>query len=362
MTQYAARLAEGLASKSHKVSVLCSQHDKKLKQNEVLNGVVVTRLSYWFKFFRSVITPLYPIELVRLVRKNEAVVAYLPLQEVLLVSIVSKIFSKKLFLVHNGDLVLPDNSGLFARLVEKFYYFLTFLSMKLSDGIFIQSQDYANHSKLLKKFRNKWKVVMPLFDLPEISRGDVEKFIGKHRLKNKIRIGFSGRFVEEKGVEYLLMAIPLVMKKLPKAHFIFVGENKVVYERYWEKIEHLVKKYERNISLLGLINDKKEMAVFYKSLDVLVQPSKSDCFPSSQIEALLSGIPTVCTNIPGARWAVRTSGMGVIVRPKSPEAIAEGIVKVIENRQLYIENFPKIKKIFNYSKTISNYEKVFNGN
>ncbi|TEU08071.1 MAG: glycosyltransferase [Anaerolineales bacterium] len=44
--------------------------------------------------------------------------------------------------------------------------------------------------------------------------------------------------------------------------------------------------------------------------DVFALPSRTDCFPSVQIEAMMCGTPVVATNILGAREVVRVTGMG----------------------------------------------------
>jgi len=359
LTQYAARLAEGLAIRGHQVEVLCSQHDKKLPLNEEIGQVKVFRLPFLFKFLRSVIMPNFPLKLWERVKENEVIVVYLPLQEAILVALVCKILRKKLFLVHNGDLVLPEKGGLFNRLIEKIYYFTTSSSICLSDGIVVQTEDYSKNSKLLLKYKEKWRIILPLYEISEITTKEVADFLRNHKLENKNLIGFSGRLVEEKGVDYLLQAIPLVTKKLPNSHFVFAGEPKIKYERFWEKIQPLINQNKEKITLLGVLKDPKEMFSFYKSLAVYVQPSRTDCFPSSLVEALLSETPCVCTNIPGARWSVSQTGMGEVVKPKNPEALVEGIIKVLKNREKYLVNFPKVKKIFDYQKTLGNYERLF---
>lgn len=362
LTQYAARLAEGLVKKSHQVEILCSQHAKNLPKKETINKVKVFRLPVLCKFLRSVIIPEFPFRLWNKIKENEKVIVYLPLQEVLLVALFCKLQKKKLFLIHNGDLVLPGSCGFFCRLVEKIYYLTTAFAIKISEKIIVQTEDYANDSSLLKKFKDKWVVILPLYDIPNINKKDIEKFKEKNFLENKTLIGFSGRFVEEKGVDFLLQAIPEVVKKIPNAHFVFAGDYKIQYEDYWKKISSLIENNKNHLTLLGLVNDPSELFSFYKSLSVYVQPSRTDCFPSSQIEALLSGIPSVCTDIPGARWAVFISEMGELVEPKNPSALVAGIVKVIQNRDQYLKSFTKIESIFDYDQTLESYEKLFEEN
>lgn len=357
LTQYAARLAEGLAQRGHEVAVLSSQHQKDLAQEETINKVKVFRLPSLFRISRTQITPLFPLKLFLLIRENEVVVAYLPLTEIILVAILAKIFKRKFFLVHNGDLVLP--TGLINWLLEKIYYLTTGIAIRLANGVIVQTKDYSEKSRLLSPFKDKWRVILPLYEKMKISKTGIEKFKKKYHLGRKKLIGFSGRFVEEKGVDYLLEAIPKVMAEIPNAHFVFAGESQIAYEKFWERIKALVEKNRDYLLLLGLIKKKEEMANFYGSTDVLVQPSRSDCFPSSLVEAILAGIPVVCTNISGARWVVKKTKMGVLVPPRNHQALAKGIVRVLKNRKKYLQPRKKIEKIFNYEETIKKYEKLF---
>lgn len=357
LTQYAARLAEGLAKRGHRVKVICSQHQKNLPQEETLSRVKVFRLPSAYQFTRTQITPSFLPKLFQLAKQSDVIVAYLPLAEILLVTLTAKILNKKLYLVHNGDLVMPTR-GILNRFLEKIYLLTSAFSIRFSNGIIVQTKDYSEKSGLLSKFRNKWKLILPLYSIKKPKLKEIESFRKENHLEKKVVIGFAGRFVEEKGVDYLLRAIPLIRSKIPRAHFVFAGDYKISYEKFWEKIEALVGKNKNNITLLGIVNCQK-MAAFFSSLEVLVLPSRSDCFPSVQVEAMLLGIPIVCTNIPGARWVVGTTKMGLLVKPKSQIALAEGIVKVLENKRRFVRPEKQIKKIFNYEETIKKYETLF---
>jgi len=362
LTQYAARLAEGLADRGHCVSALCSQHDKGLLLSEIINKVKVKRVQFLFRFSRTVIMPGFPLILFNEIKKNDIIVTYLPLQEIVFVVILAKLFRKQLFLVHNGDLVLPKDAGLMNRLLEKIYFWTSIFAIKNCEKIVVHTKDYADNSKLLSKFKDKWAVAWPPVMMPKITVSEVETFKKKKKLSHRILVGFSGRFVEEKGVDYLLEAIPLVLKKKQNVHFVFAGQYKVSYENFWEKVSEGIEKNKNHISLLGLLDDKREIFVFDRAIDIFVQPSRTDCFPLGQVEAMLSGAPSVCTDIPGARWVVKQSGMGVLVEPRNPQALAEGILKIIEKKEKYKKNIGKVRKLFNYEETIDKFERIFTKN
>ncbi|MFA6249984.1 MAG: glycosyltransferase family 4 protein [Candidatus Shapirobacteria bacterium] len=360
LTQYAARVAEGLAKRDHEVTVLTSQHNRESPLTENITGVKVVRLKYWFRLLRSVVTPGFLFSLIKLVRENESVVAYLPLQQVVLTAMVAGIFKKKLYLIHNGDLVLPKDGGVIAKIAEAVYYLTTRWSIKRARAVLIQSEDYAKQSKLLLGCEDKWRVILPLFEIPSVSASEVANFKQKYGLENKILIGFSGRFVEEKGVDYLLEAIPIVIRRFPRAMMVLAGDYKINYEKFWQKIEGLIKRYKKHLKLLGLINDPRELFAFYKSLSLYVQPSRTDCFPSSQIEAMLAGTPSVCTNIPGARWVVQETGFGLIVKARDEKSLGRGIIEGLGRN--FKSRSATVKKVFDYQRTLDKYEKLFNTN
>jgi glycosyltransferase involved in cell wall biosynthesis len=353
LTKHAVLLSEELVNNKFDVSVLCTRHKKNLKSSEIVNGVKVFRSSIVFGLSRTQISLKIFIDLICHIKRANVIVVYLPYAEALYACMVARILNKKIFLVHNGDLLLPR--GVFNVLVDSLYTQITRCAIRMSNKIIIHTKDYAKSSRVLSGFENKWVEILPLNDYLQVRRIDVTKFKRKHKFENKILIGFSGRFVEEKGVEYLLKAIPLVVNILPNVHFVFAGDYKVPYEDYWEKVSKLVEENSKAITLLGLIENQKELASFYSSLKVLVLPSRKDCFPYSQIEAMMYGIPVVCTNIPGARWMVKKTGMGVLVLKENPKQIAKGILEVLRNHSKYSKHKKEVYKIINNRKTVQKY-------
>lgn len=343
LTQYAKRVAEGLALRNWQVRVVTTQHDPNLPTNETWEKVVIKREPVWFRISRTLISLKLLTDLVGEIGKTDRVVVFLPLAEVIWVVMWAKIFNKPVYLAHNGDLVLPG--GWFNRILEKIYDWTTKLAITQSKAIVIHTRDYAEHSRVLSKFPNKWRVILP----PIAPMRPQGKLMTKK--PGEDIVGFAGRFVEEKGFDVLIRAIPLVLSKRPKTKFVFAGETQVIYER------NEFNKYNRNVISLGLLS-LEQMASFYVACDVFVVSSRSDCFPVTQIEAMFCGVPVVVTNIPGARWPVAQTGMGVIVKAEDPQSLAEGIIHVLDNRKEYIRKKTDIAKVFNYERSIDEYERL----
>ncbi len=356
LTRYAARLAEGLANRGHDVEVLCTQHTNELAIQETIRNVKVHRSPVMLRVSRTQIAPSFLIQFQHLVKSADRIIVYLPLAEIAAIATLTKRTSKPLYVIHNGDLLLP--SGSLNTAIMKLYQQLSTYALNRAEKIIIQTQDYAQQSNVLKSHQQKWVVIPPIVTIEKPGVAEWKWIRSKINSNHKI-VGFAGRFVEEKGVEYLLQSIPFVLKKHANTLFVFSGETKITYEHYWKKIEPLINKYKNRIILLGLIGDEKKLAAFYEMLDVFVLPSKSDCFPSVQVEAMLHGVPVVCTNIPGARWVIQKTRMGVLVESENPRAIADGISEVLTNRRKYAHHAEKVKKVFNHHQTMIKYEKLF---
>ncbi|MCD6225858.1 glycosyltransferase family 4 protein [bacterium] len=360
LTAYAQRIAEGLAKRGWQVTVLTIKHKKSLKTQETYQGVKIIRLSPLCKISRSLITPGLLPALFRLRNRYQVVSIHLPFSDVLPATLFLKLLRKKVYLTHNGDLVLPQ--GFLNRCLEKIYYQTTYWAGKIANGIVAQTKDYAQHSPLLSSLKEKITFIYAPVIIPPPQRKKILLWKKRLGVKNNLLIGFAGRFVEEKGFDYLLKSIPLVRKKYPQAKFVFAGKRNIDYENFYQKNLPLIKKQKPHLLFLGLIKSRQKMANFYRMLDVFVISSRSDCFPSAQIEAVLCGTPVVCTNIPGAREVVRKTHAGVLVKPHSPQALARGIIKILRHPAPFRKATQKAKEVFNYEKSISQYEKLFQDN
>jgi glycosyltransferase involved in cell wall biosynthesis/SAM-dependent methyltransferase len=355
LTTYACRIAEGLADRGHEVTVLTTRHAPSLAQREVVGGVRVVRLPVSGRVSRGMVMPRFPRALWELLGQHDLLQIHSPMPEAALAVRIAHARDRPVLVTHQGDVVMPDGAG--NRAVEGAMNLVLRSAVMRADAVVTLSADYATHSRLLTRRRAPVHAITPPTTIPEPRPDAVEAMRAELGLSGRPLVGFAGRFVEEKGFDHLLAAIPLVQRAVPDAHFLFAGEVDVAYERFHERCRPLLDRHRDAVTSLGLVLDRQRLADFYAACDVFALPSRSDCFAGVQVEALLCGTPLVSVDIPGAREVVQRSGMGRLVRPGDPEALAEGIVAELGSSREPPER-AAVLRLFDPVVAIEQYEQV----
>lgn len=357
LTAYARRIAEGLARRGHTVHALCTQHDPELARHEVVRGVLVHRVPAPFMVSRSAMAPALLPTLQRLLDETDVLSIHIPFPEVLPATALARARGAAVFITHNGDLVLPGGPAKWP--LEAAYYGTTGLAGRLATGIIPQTEDYARSSALLRPLWEKLHFIYAPVDLPPPDEAAAAAWRAELGLTDAVVVGFAGRFVEEKGFDFLFRAVPDIVARLPNAHFLFAGEHEIPYETFFQDHAELLAQHRDRFTFLGLVTDPQRMANFYGLIDLFALPSRSDCFPSTQIEAVRSGAPLVTADIPGAREIVRVTGMGVIVAARDPQALADGVVQVASDLETYRARHAVALDVFDPERSYDAYEALF---
>ena len=360
LTIYAERLARALAQRGHQVTVLTSHYEKELPFQEVMDGVLVIRHPVLFRFSKASVMPGLLSHAYRLMREHDVVHVHLPQAEGGPLAFIGRMLAHKpVVLTYHCDLQLPP--GLFNRVIDRMAFTSNVMAGIFADRIVAYTDDYARNSPLLSKFANKISVIYPPVEMPPPDPQAVQALKERHNANEHRVIGFAARFAEEKGVSYLLNSIPFVREQCPSVKYLLAGQYRdVVGENVWERLQPQIQQYREYLEFLGPV-PIQEMGNFFGACDVVTVPSinSTESFGLVQVEAMLSGCPVVATNLPGVREPARVTGMGEVVPIKDARALADGIVKVLENREKYVRPREEIAAMFSLERTVQEYEKLF---
>jgi glycosyltransferase involved in cell wall biosynthesis len=363
MTAYCQELAEGLAKKGHKITVLTSKHLKNLKERETVNNVKILRVPVLFRFQRGAFSPTFLFHFIKLVKNFDVVNIHTPLFEVGTIALAANALGKKTILTYHCDLSLKN--GILSSTVEKLYYFSVFLSASLVDKIVVNSIEYAKTSRI-KRFLDKTVQIFPPVDASKFHKVRISKeFKRKYSIEESdFVIGSLGRITREKGFEYLIRAIPKVNKQIRNVKVLIGGESeKIVGGKKESEKEKLLETIEDlkldNVSFIGYVHEK-EKNQFYSACDVFVLPSISrlESFGIVQIESMLCGTPVVATDLPGIRVIIKLTNAGILFKSKSYKELAKSIVFVFKNKKRFKKNRKYILAKINLENTIEKYEEI----
>lgn len=134
------------------------------------------------------------------------------------------------------------------------------------------------------------------------------------------------RLHRQKGVTYLLKAIPFVRAEIPDVRVVVAGGGPLA-DRLGAEVKAL--RVGDNAALLGERTDALDILA---AADLFVLPSLWEGLPYVLVEAAALGKPIVATDIDGVREVIRNGATGVLVPPRDPGALAASILFLLKDR------------------------------
>ena len=363
LTIYAERLARAFAKRGHEVTVMTTQYDPSLPREEMMDGVKVIRVPVVVRISKGVLAPTFGWVATKLVAQHDVVQMHLPQFDAPGVALRGRLFGKPAVLTYHCDLQLP--TGLFNRFVNMVVDFQNHMAGLLANHIVTYTQDYADHSPYLSRYASKLTPILPPVEMPVPTPEVIQAFAKEHQTKEKSPvIGMVTRFASEKGVEVLLDALPTILKKYPNAQVLYAGQHKNVMgeEAYFDRLYPKIREYEQSSHWTFLGNlSPMQLAAVYPSLDVLTVPSlnSTEAFGLVQIEAMMNGVPSVSSALPGVRQPVSMHGMGRIAKIGDSASLAESILEVLNEPMKFEGDVESIKKSYDPDSIAHEYEKLF---
>jgi glycosyltransferase involved in cell wall biosynthesis len=360
LTIYVERLAETLAARGHDVTVLASHHRPDLPALERRNGVRVVRAPVLLRLHKGVVSPAFTTEAWRLMRQHDVLHLHLPLLEAGVFALLARRFARRpVVLTYHCDLQLPP--GPTSRLIELTLTLMHRLAGRLANRVVTYTQDYAEHSPFVSRYLSKVETVYPPVIQDPPPPGAAEARRAAVAPAGERVIGFAGRVATEKGIEYLLAALPAIEAAVGPVRVVFAGPYQgVLGERYYEQLGPLIERYRDRLVFLGELRGA-DLAAFYGACDCLVLPSvnSTESFGLVQVEAMLCGTPVVASALPGVRQPVLVTGMGEVAPIGDAAGLASAVTRVLQDRARYVRPRAAIAARFDLATTATFYERLY---
>jgi glycosyltransferase involved in cell wall biosynthesis len=363
LTIYAERLAKAFVRRGHQVTIYTSQYSKELARHEVQDGINIIRAPVMFRLSKGVIMPSFGFVADRLVRQHDVIQLHLPQLDAAGISLRGRLLRKPTVITYHCDLQMPP--GLLAWGANQGVHLANNLTALFTHRIVTYTHDYAENSPYLNRYKHKLMVIPPPVELPGITGEEVKTFAQQFNPRQqKPVIGMVARFAAEKGVEVLLNSMPQLLKTYPDLRILFAGpyKNIIGEEEYSRRLMPTIGRYEQEgrWQFIGALNPQ-QMSAFYPNLDVLAFPSlnSTEAFGLSQIEAMMKGVPSVASDLPGVRQPVLFHKMGEIIPVGDSDALTKALLKILANPQDYKVDPTAITERYQPDTIAAEYEVLF---
>jgi glycosyltransferase involved in cell wall biosynthesis len=361
LTIYTERLARALVKLGHQVTVLTSRFNPSLPAEEVVDGVHIVRPWVMARLSKGVIMPGLPFEALKLLRSMDVVNLHLPQMDAGYVAWMARLAGKPVVMTYHCDLKLPN--GVIHWVANQGSNVFSNLAAVASNAIVTNTRDYAENSSFLRRYLSKMHFIPTPIEVPAVSEAEIAAFREKNAIRPDQRIiGVNARLAAEKGVEYLIEAMPDVLKTHPTARVLHMGQyqNVLGEEQYARKLAPMIEQLGPHWTFLGVLSEE-EKAAFFNTSEVLVLPSinSTESFGMVQVEAMFCGTPAVASDLPGVRCAVQDTGMGKVVPPRDPGSLAEAIRLVLDHPEQYVGIDGSVRDLYSSEVVARQYEALF---
>lgn len=188
---------------------------------------------------------------------------------------------------------------------------------------------------------------------------DTNFFVPSKNRSNLRSVIYTGRFEVFKGLSDLIECSGIVCKKYPDVKFILVGSGTIL-DSLKKQVSKL--KLENNIIFTGSLS-KSQIIEYYQNATIFVLPSYREGFPTSLMEAMSCGIPSIATNVEGSAELIKDGENGLLVPQKNPEKLAESVIYLLENEEfrnkIGANARNHIVKNYDWEKITDGFEKLY---
>ena len=187
-------------------------------------------------------------------------------------------------------------------------------------------------SSVTKEAAQSMVKIAPGIDTDHFSPQDARELRNELGLTEKKVIVSVGRLVHRKGQDVLIEAMPAIIKDVPEAHILMIGEGP--YRSYLENRVKALGLQER-VTFIGRIQ-YADLPQYICAGDLFVMPSRSrlaglevEGLGIVYLEASACGLPVIAGNSGGAPDAVLEGETGLVVDGTQKSEVAAAVVELL---------------------------------
>ncbi len=332
--------SEGVSKEGYICDVLCS-NTKAMYEEDSFDNYTVFRIKSYGILLSTSITPQLIYKLWKLDSKYDIIHVHAPDPMAFLALFLVRPKAKVIIHWHS-DIVRQHKT-------RRFFLPLQNWVLKFADKVIVTSKSYAKYSPCLQNFIDKVEIIpLGTTNYSFMSNSNNSQKI-KNKYRNKKIILAVGRLVSYKGFKYLVQA---AIDLNDDFVILIAGEG---YER--NRLENIIAEnnLQDKVKLLGYISEQEKYD-YLQACDAFCLPSitKAEAFGVAIIAAMSFSKPIISTNMldSGISWVNEDGKTGIQVDIESPKQIAEAIVKITSDKDLY-------KSMS--SNSLQRYKKLFSG-
>lgn len=138
-----------------------------------------------------------------------------------------------------------------------------------------------------------------------------------------------GRLEHVKGFDVLLLALARLRRTIPTARVCIIGDGIARGE---------LEQQARSLGLADAVEltgflDKEKVRERLRKAAAFALSSRSEGMPLALLEAMACGVPPVAARVGGVPEVV-TAGTGILVSPDAPDELADGLARLLQDRDL----------------------------
>jgi glycosyltransferase involved in cell wall biosynthesis len=174
------------------------------------------------------------------------------------------------------------------------------------------------------------------------------------RVEKKNRIIAVSRFLERKGIQYLIQA---VMDADLQWEIVIVGDGP-----YMNKLKQMANASKSKIRFTGWLDkESDELQRLYETSSIFILPSESENFPICLLEAMLSRNAIITTRGTGCEEVVGSTAW--LVSPKDSGAIRKALKEIIKNEELRSRMgelaYDRARRLFDWPIVAKKYRRLY---